>query len=263
MEILETLSGKQIGYSQTEAAQKSEKALAIKQRWQQVFDVLDIDLDHGALIYGFDQGNDSKMGFTNQQPLNQVSVGGDFTISGKESLFGDVGFTYAETVNSPLVKGNQPTTLNGLDIGIEKSISAVSDASLQHQVFLNASTGMARKAVQGNITQQLNEAVSTKTIEPTIIGNVSNYREAVARGAATNIAGSSSTNPVVKIKHDTNVTQPSQVSLTNAEGGFVILARDYRVNEKFLTKKLVDSLKAILLAGGVLKKILMNGKTIF
>lgn len=261
MEITEAFGGKQFDHSRLGVAQKSEKALAIKQGWQQAFDVLDINLDHGSLNYSFDQNDESIGKFINQQPVTQVSLVDEGTTP--EASLGELVYTSAEAAGSLNVKGNQFATVSSFDIGNEQPAAVISGALLQGYVFFNANSGIAKKAVPISDTRQLNEVVLAKKSELILIGNVSNYREAATKDAAQKVAGNSSANTMVTVKQEAEAAQPSQVSLAKVEGGFMILARDYRINEKVFTRKLVDSLKSILLAGGVLKKILMNGKTIF
>lgn len=264
MDISDALGGKPADHSRIVTTQKSEKALAIKQGWQQACNVLDINLDHGALNYSFNQSSEPTTELLNHQPFNLGPSVDEVTISGNEPVSGELNSIYAETENVYSTEGSHSTNLNILDTGIGRLISIVPTAFLQNPLFFSADVGIAGKIVPGSDSPNvLNDVVLTKKSEPPLIGNISNYREAVATDISQKTPGNSSLTTVLAVKQDAEIAQPSQVSLVKIEGSFMILARDYRTNEKVFTKKLVDSLKSILLASGALKKILMNGKTIF
>jgi hypothetical protein len=263
MDISDVLGGKLANHSRMITEQKSEKALAIKQGWQQAYNLLNINLDHGALNYSSNQNSESAKEFLNHQLFNPEALVDEVVISGKEPLSGELNNIYAKAGNANSVTGNHSVILNVLDVGIEQPISTVPMASLKNPLFFSADVGIARKIVPGSDSPNvLNDVLLTKKSEHLLIGSISNYREGVAKDVSQKTLGNSSMTPVLAVKQDAEIAQPSHVSLAKVEGGFMILARDYRTNEKIFTKKLVDSLKAILLGGGVLKKILMNGKTI-
>lgn len=263
MEMSDALGGKLVDYSRIITAQKSEKALAIKQGWQQAFNLLDINLDHGALNYSSNQNSEPAKEFLNHQLFNPGALVDEVAISGKEPVSGELHNIYAKTGNVNSVTGKHSANLNILDVGIEQPISAVPMASSKNPLFFSTDVGMARKIVSGSDGPNvLNDVLLTKKSEHLLIGSTSSYREGVAKDISQKALGNSKMNTVLAVKQDAEISQPSHVSLAKVEGGFMILARDYRTNEKISTKKLVDSLKAILLAGGALKKILMNGKTI-
>jgi hypothetical protein len=263
MDISGAFGGKPPDHSRMITAQKSEKALAIKQGWQQAFNLLDINLDHGEPNYSFNQNSEPAKELLNYQPFNPSTLVGEVAILVKEPVSGELNNTHAKTGNVNRVTGNHPAILNILDVGIEQPISTVPMASLTNPFFFSTDVGMARKIVSSSDSPNvLKDVLLTKKSEHLLIGSISNYREGVAKDVSQKVLGSSSMTTVLAVKQDAEIAQPSHVSLAKVEGGFMILARDYRTNEKIFTKKLVDSLKAILLAGGALKKILMNGKSI-
>jgi hypothetical protein len=239
-----------------EGEQRSERALAIKQGWLQAFDVLDIGLSHASLSHDPDQQHAQQLVSVN--PASDKLTKTNEVGASIEPAYGSIDITKDYYNNQSLHKDLASMAMMPDNGQLKKPIAITQ----QNFSFSNGVKPVSEAVVTGDGQSGFIEVLQAKKVQQFAM---TNYINRYSTGATASETGSEnpSSLPALINRKDSEVAQPSQVSLAKLDNGYMILARDYRTSEKVFTKKLVDSLKSLLLANGVLKKILMNGKTIF